>query len=591
MTPRPRQKSTGRTLLPILAALFLLTGYAPFLPAAEHPSLVSAESAQCAECHDDLFAEKTTFHPPAREDCTLCHEVSVAQGTTVTLTDSDPGLCLLCHDELTASVEAEVETPHYPVTESCLDCHDPHAGAAQALLSAPLGEICGACHDPGDLAASHGGQLTEGTDCTRCHEPHGSNTPRMLAGRRQHPPFAEGSCEACHREPFGGRMRLRSRGERLCTACHGEMSESDAQSVHAALEGSKGVAGCISCHDPHMSDSTALAVAAGNELCRRCHGETVTAAEADTGHFPAADDCLSCHQPHASGHPWLLNESPGDLCAGCHDLEDRDLTGTHLQADLTSLDCTACHSPHGAGNERLLARYLHPPILDGCDLCHEGSFNELMEDGGSELCLLCHDDVGEAAAGASVPHAALELGACTDCHNPHAAAQEKLVKAPGAGPCADCHDDVLPGADEVGHGVVDLLGCRACHEPHGGEREKLLRRVGPGLCLSCHDPRAHEIQGSGETVLLLDRFEVPAGFARTMATLRLSADGQRDHPVADHRVLGSPTAEELERTKVSFTGELVCLTCHDPHKGRSQALLRWNAASSLEACAACHKQK
>ena len=49
-----------------------------------------------------------------------------------------------------------------------------------------------------------------------------------------------------------------------------------------------------------------------------------------------------------------------------------------------------------------------------------------------------------------------------------------------------------------------------------------------------------------------------------------------------------PTAEELKRAETSFTEELTCLTCHDPHKGRSHKLLRWDAEFADEACGACH---
>ena len=72
-----------------------------------------------------------------------------------------------------------------------------------------------------------------------------------------------------------------------------------------------------------------------------------------------------------------------------------------------------------------------------------------------------------------------------------------------------------------------------------------------------------------------------------MVSLRLSADGRRDHPVANHRVLGQPSAEERRVIETTFQGELTCLSCHDPHKGR-YALLKWEAVSTFEACIHCH---
>jgi len=90
------------------------------------------------------------------------------------------------------------------------------------------------------------------------------------------------------------------------------------------------------------------------------------------------------------------------------------------------------------------------------------------------------------------------------------------------------------------------------------------------------------------TVRLLGRFEVSVERARAMATLRLSADGLGGHPIPNHRVLGRPSEREIERSGTTFEGELTCLTCHDPHKGKSDKLLRWGATTAMQACSQCH---
>jgi predicted CXXCH cytochrome family protein len=273
--------------------------------------------------------------------------------------DEEPALCLVCHDSLAAAVSADLETPHYPVTESCVSCHDPHAAAVPALLAAPLRELCSNCHEIGDLAESHGGQLTAGADCTSCHQPHGSDNSTMLVGAHQHTPFAEGSCSGCHLKPLGGRVRLRARRERLCEACHGDVTEPVASAggtVHAALKGKRGRAGCLSCHDPHMAQRASLLIEEGPDLCGECHEPIVAAATAENGHYAAADDCLACHRPHASEQATLLSAPAEELCQECHDLEDDDLAGAHLGADLGKLRCTNCHTPHGSGNPSLPTR-------------------------------------------------------------------------------------------------------------------------------------------------------------------------------------------------------------------------------------------
>jgi predicted CXXCH cytochrome family protein len=80
--------------------------------------------------------------------------------------------------------------------------------------------------------------------------------------------------------------------------------------------------------------------------------------------------------------------------------------------------------------------------------------------------------------------------------------------------------------------------------------------------------------------------------AGEVRTLNLSADGSRNHPVLGHRVLGTATQKELDDSKTTptFTGELTCLSCHDPHKGKSPKLLARGAASATESCIFCHKK-
>ncbi len=564
-------------------------GLAATATAARHPRLVSLEAARCGSCHGKLLRGMVSVHPPAEEDCLACHDAQITEaGTTVSLDDEPPALCLACHDDKTAAAEGTVAAAHAPVADTCLNCHDPHGSRTQHLLADPVPSLCLGCHDLDGLQARHGGQLGDRVDCLACHDPHGNDVPNMLLGSIQHPPFGEGECGACHRKPFAGRVRLRARGAKVCTSCHGEMTRPDAASVHAALDRTRNRKVCVACHSPHMSGNPALLLSEGPGLCRSCHPDIVAGARAETGHAAAAEDCTSCHRPHDADQPHLLTEGTPALCLECHDAGDGTLRAAHLGAPLEGLNCVGCHTPHGDGNPHLLARTVHPPVLEGCDTCHEGAFDQVAEDGASSLCLSCHDDIGETAEGAAFAHAALQMAPCTQCHNPHASAQDHLVIAPDGRECLDCHDDMGPGPDEVAHGVIGLLGCRACHEPHGGSRKHLLRAEANTLCLACHDATHAPARGSEEPVRVLDRFDIPADVARSMANLVLSADKTRNHPVANHRVLGTPSEEEMARNDAQFEGSLECLTCHDPHKGPSRLLLRWGARSPFEACAHCH---
>ena len=72
--------------------------------------------------------------------------------------------------------------------------------------------------------------------------------------------------------------------------------------------------------------------------------------------------------------------------------------------------------------------------------------------------------------------------------------------------------------------------------------------------------------------------------------LDLSPDGTEGHPLRSHRVSGTPDEHELAKAGVRFEGAMSCMTCHDPHKGRSRHLFRWAVAVwvlslGLTACA------
>ena len=41
-----------------------------------------------------------------------------------------------------AAAAGDLEAPHAPVTDSCLNCHQPHAGGQEALLTMPKSELC-----------------------------------------------------------------------------------------------------------------------------------------------------------------------------------------------------------------------------------------------------------------------------------------------------------------------------------------------------------------------------------------------------------------------------------------------------------------
>jgi len=451
---------------------------------------------------------------------------------------------------------------------------------------------CVECHELSKIEPRHGGKglLAPGARCAACHVPHGSPLPKLLKGTRLHAPVARGACDACHR-PGAGRSNLRVRGSRLCRGCHVVLDGATEElSLHSALrDGPDGRAGCLSCHDPHLSSRPALLTLSPAEPCAPCHGKLVDAGKAEPRCVFPRDLCWNCHTSHASGRPALLSVVPSQVCAPCHDPKNATLVKRHLGADLRKTDCLSCHSVHGDCQPKSLAKVVHPPVLDGCDSCHEGGdARKLISGGGTDLCAACHDPVFEAARKVPVRHQAMDAGSCRSCHAPHAAPRRWLMKSPPESTCAPCHPAQVAGPGESAHGIIALLGCEVCHEPHGGSSRKLLRRKGSELCMACHGGTPSP-DGARSPLKVFGRFEIPAADAARIRVLRLSGGGTRDHPVRGHLTVGTPTAEELRSAKTTMTGELTCLSCHDPHRGATPSLLVGGAKGATESCRRCHR--
>jgi len=568
----------------VLLALLLATGLPAVGWGKVHPPLVEPEKAKCGTCHGKLLEAKHP-HLAGGEQCLRCHVFRQKEQLEVQLIAEQPQLCTSCHSQVAQQLSQPQSHP--PAGESCTSCHAPHGSDNAALLTAPQPQLCNDCHDEASLKQGHKVSVARAR-CTRCHEPHGSSAARLLRTGSQHKPFAAGTCNACHRQGLGSRLLFRKQGAELCFACHTQEEKQWQQgSVHGAVKQGQ----CLGCHDPHLAARPKLLQDQSPALCYRCHEAIRAKLTAQHPHPPAVEDCSSCHAPHASPHPAQLTEAPQSLCASCHDLADQALEKKHLGKKLSGVDCLGCHDPHGSEQKALLASgSLHPPFAEGtCDACHEAG-GKLAEGGGNALCGSCHGDLLEQASKAKVPHAALEAGGCTACHSPHAANRPALLRGHGAQPCAACHEEQTAKAGQHQHGVIESVGCHSCHEPHGGDQSRLLRASAEGLCLGCHTPTGVGASRQDGTVKLLGRYPYPAAKAQKLPLLRLSANGQRDHPVSGHRVLGTPSKEELARVETSFRETLHCLSCHDPHRSPGPFLAKMLPSGELVSCETCHRK-
>jgi len=228
-----------------LAASILIFAFPLF--AAPQRKLISKE---CIECHKPVLNEqaKKSVHAPFRDEknCEACHKRHGVVGTLV-LKQDIPALCFSCHaKEESAFKAAHVHVPvsqgkctkchaahssdfahllrsdgnqlcfgchdkakfqqasvHKPAGESCLNCHDAHAGANERRLTKPLAELCVSCHRTGGRgpAPVHNG-YTISAGCTSCHSPHAAPDQQLLRAVA-HAPLAD--CSSCTRRRRPGR--------------------------------------------------------------------------------------------------------------------------------------------------------------------------------------------------------------------------------------------------------------------------------------------------------------------------------------------------------------------------------------------------
>jgi predicted CXXCH cytochrome family protein len=548
-------------------AFLLCAAGAAWAQEKPHPALVDPASAKCETCHASLL--EGTVHEAVKMGCDGCHAVRNKEDHTVVApVASGRDLCLTCHDGLKDLDKKKA--PHSPV-EDCGNCHLPHASREKHLLKAALPDLCLECHDREEMKTKvHKDQPVGGTDCIGCHGPHGTDFPHMIAGSVQHRPFKDGTCEACHRPTRTKQVRLVSKQPGLCFACHSDL---EAKFKGAGVHAPVGEGNCTACHNPHATGRAKLLKDARPQLCFSCHPDIKDLLAAGP-HAPAQKDCGACHAVHASSRPHLLAEGKmtgpavSTLCAGCHDLAK--LKPGHRGADMGKLDCASCHNPHGSKGRHLLnTGAVHPPFQEGCDSCHgEGTALNEKE---PTLCFMCHDEVEKQVKSAKVAHKALDSG-CTACHTPHDSRYAHLFKGPQTEVCGACHEMKFTRY----HGIIGAVGCQACHEPHGGGGAKLLKASGNALCLSCHDAESAENPALAKAGIKVRR-------------IQLSKDKKMGHPIGGHPVDGKPQGRKAVTLPGGATA-VSCLSCHNPHGGKTAMMFISNKERNDELCLVCHKK-
>jgi predicted CXXCH cytochrome family protein len=176
--------------------------------------------------------------------------------------------------------------------------------------------------------------------------------------------------------------------------------------------------------------------------------------------------CMNCHNPHGGfDRNMLRSKSMGELCMTCH----KDPTANHksIHGPVAAGACGACHQPHMSNNEHLLVRT------------------------GKELCVGCHQEMGEQLKTIRFPHKPVADNDCTKCHDPHASDTPSVLRDQPLKLCTtECHQDIKKAAFDAKfkhEAVTEGRACVNCHTAHGGDLAKLLKSQPIDICMKCHD--------------------------------------------------------------------------------------------------------
>ena len=205
--------------------------------------------ADCTACHDPHsgtlpgLVRENQHAPFAGGDCQRCHDEGDA--TSFAIAKETKSLCIDCHRGV-ANFEEAAHHGHLTHGESCLNCHNPHASNAEALLAADQTVLCMRCHfnESGRRAKqeyiTHDGML-----CSECHSAHGADNASYLVT------VELDLCARCHprahdvSHPVGPDVIDERTGEAVtCLSCH-------------TLHGSE--------HDFYLTLDPAM------DLCIQCH--------------------------------------------------------------------------------------------------------------------------------------------------------------------------------------------------------------------------------------------------------------------------------------------------------------------------------
>jgi predicted CXXCH cytochrome family protein len=397
---------------------------------------------------------------------------------------------------------------------------------------------------------------------------------------------------------------------RDCVTCHLSWSEEylrPEEEVDPVLPvGSKAM--CMSCHHGAVIDSR-ISLGSGEQHPDYYHPskDRIFSKMSDrddpiADELPLLEDdtpyCGTCHTPHRESDQdtglthrhenlWMRETlQDSEMCRLCHNSlfseneEESRRLGIHpVSLDLEEaveidgvkmerLTCQSCHKAHGGGEESALLMVSNEEIGELCATCHKRHHAESLEQARENGV---HPVNVELEQSVTINDREINKMDCLSCHSVHSGVEHtpSLVMDHNEGQlCEICHEDSVAIID-TDHDI----------RVSASESSNLLDESPSvaGACGSCHSMH----RGSGESPYLFVAAELPENVESShLARDNLCFGCHQDKGIAEERVINDyahpyqdlvmHSAQEKmplldDREDDSSTGQIGCITCHDPH--------------------------
>ena len=335
------------------------------------------------------------------------------------------------------------------------------------------------------------------------------------------------------------------------------------------------------------------------------------------------EGCVACHldcnqlSPAQQKEPpeYYLKAKEPALCMECHASLGKDLSKAHDNQPLDKSRCSSCHDPHSSDTPKILVKYSHGPYAARlCSDCHPAPENGevvLVAPNVDSLCYKCHSNFKAEIAGTKSQHKMLSESdrSCMECHNPHAANREYVLKKPAQELCLNCHvepsgkavlssqnpsepsQDGVDPSKQLGGNKAQYLklsakyvheparkSCLICHDAHASDFPKELRVSVSELCMGCHGPNSEKIIQSSQPFPLFNGLvSLPPKSFEKLDELKLWEKYIHEPVNVSCAICHDAHASDYPSELIAPLQE-VCLSCHGLN---AEMIVRSEQATSL----------